>query len=30
METTRDGKKCNLLVHDECFKLNRKQNVNKK
>ena len=30
MPTVQNGKKCNLLVHDECFKLSRKSNGNKK
>lgn len=30
MPTVQDGRKCNLLVHDECFKLSRKTNGNKK
>ena len=30
MPTVQDGRKCNLLVHDECFKLSRKNNGNKK
>ena len=29
-QTVQDGRKCNLLVHDECFKLSRKNNGNKK
>ena len=29
MPTVQNGKKCNLLVHDECFKLSRKSNGNK-
>lgn len=30
MPTVQDGRKCNLLVHDECFNLSRKSNGNKK
>lgn len=25
MPTVQDGRKCNMLVHDECFKLSRKK-----
>ena len=30
MPTVQNGRKCNLLVHDECFKLSRKSNDNNK
>ncbi len=29
MTSVDNGRKCNILVHDECFKLSRKSNVNK-